>query len=218
VQKWAENWFIGEFNSIDEGKVQYSGTMCPVRSYDPDKPIKHGIKFICANDSLTGYCWCIEPYTGAGHRVTGDSDEDFKELNIGERLVLYFASKSPAYTQFFTERWYTTPRLCELMYERYQCFLTGTMMANKKGVPWRHLCGFNQLDSDRGFYTWAWEKNKNLWAIMWKDRSVVPVISNRYGVEPELIERGGGGKYKTAKLKPTNVPYGRYMFTTMAKW
>ena len=214
VHKWAENWFIGEFNSIDEGKVQYSGTMCPVRSYDPDKPIKHGIKFICANDSLTGYCWGIEPYTGAGHRVTGDSDEDFKELNIGERLVLYFASKSPAYTQFFTDRWYTTPRLCELMYERHQCFLTGTMMANKKGVPWRHLCGFNQLDSDRGFYTWAWEKNKNLWAIMWKDRSVVPVISNRYGVEPELIERGGGGKYKTAKLKPTNVPYGRYMFTT----
>ena len=59
---------------------------------------------------------------------------------------------------------------------------------------------FNQLDSDRGYYTWAWEKEKNLWAIVWKDRNVVPVISNRYGVDPELIERGGGGKYKTAKL------------------
>ena len=65
-----------------------------------------------------------------------------------------------------------------------------------------------------GFYTWAWEPKKNLWAIMWKDRNVVPVISNRYGVNPELIERGGGGKYKTAKLKPTNVPYGRYVFST----
>ena len=30
----------------------------------------------------------------------------------------------------------------------------------------------------------------------------------------EVIERGGGGKYKTAKLKPTNVPYGRYTFAT----
>ena len=87
-------------------------------------------------------------------------------------------------------------------------------MVNKKGVPWRHLCGFNQLDSDRGYYTWAWERKKNLWAIMWKDRSVVPLISNRYGVQPETIERGGGGKYKTAKLKPTNVPYGRYTFAT----
>ena len=71
VKTWAENWVIGEFNSVDEGKVQYSGTMCPVRSYHPDKPIKHGIKFICANDSLTGYCWGLEPYAGAGHRVTG---------------------------------------------------------------------------------------------------------------------------------------------------
>ena len=32
---------------------------------------------------------------------------------------------------------------------------------------------------------------------------------------------GGGGKYKTAKLKLTNVPYGRYVFTTIShchKW
>ena len=53
-----------------------------------------------------------------------------------------------------------------------------------------------------------------LWAIVWKDRNVIPIISTKYGVEPELIERGGGGKYKTAKLKPTNVQYGRYTFKT----
>ena len=41
-----------------------------------------------------------------------------------------------------------------------------------------------------------------------------PLISNRYGVSPEFIERGGGGKYKTSKLKATNVPYGRYRFKT----
>jgi len=82
VNKWAENWVIDEWNSIDEGKIQYSGTMCPVRSFDPDKPIKHGIKIICANDSKTGYCSGLEPYTGAGHRVTGDTDEDYDTLNM----------------------------------------------------------------------------------------------------------------------------------------
>jgi len=91
-----ENWNIDEFNSTDEGKVQYSGTMCPVRSFDPDKPIKHGIKIICANDSKTGYCWGVEPYKGAGHRIADESEEDYNTLNIGERLVLYFASKCPA--------------------------------------------------------------------------------------------------------------------------
>ena len=43
---------------------------------------------------------------------------------------------------------------------------------------------------------------------------MIPIISNRYGCHPELIERGGGGKYKTAKLKATNVQYGRYAFKT----
>jgi len=88
------------------------------------------------------------------------------------------------------------------------------MMTNKPGMPWAHLCNFDQVNSQRGFYTWAWEPEKNLWGIMWKDRNVVPLISNRYGVTPQFIERGGGGKHKTAKLKATNVPCGRYRFKT----
>ena len=214
-QTWYDNWTIDEFNSVDEGKVQYSGTMCPVRSFDPDKPIKHGIKIICANDSKTGYCWGVEPYTGAGHQIAEQKDDAFYDsLTIGERLVLYFASKSPSYTSFITDRWYTTPRLCEYMFDKFSCFLTGTMMANKVGMPWNFLLSWDQLNSDRGYYTWCWERQRNLWAIVWKDRNVIPIISNRYGVDPELIERGGGGKYKTAKLKATNVQYGRYTFKT----
>ena len=85
-------------------------------------------------------------------------------------------------------------------------------MTNKPGMPWQHLCGFDQLNSRGGSYTWAREPKKNLWAIMWKDRNVVSLISNRYDVSPEFIERGGGGKYKTSKPKATNVPYGRYRF------
>ena len=213
-QTWLENWNIGEYNCVDEGKVAYSGTMCPVRIYDPDKPIKHGIKFYCANDSLTGYCWGVEPYCGTGHRIKDEPDWDFDNLNFPERLVLYFMSKSPRYASFFTDRYYTTCRGIELGFARHGCYWTGTMMCNKKGMPWKYLCDFNQLDSQRGFYTWAWEQERNIWAINWKDRNVVPVVSNRYGCDSEFIERGGGGKYKTAKLKASNVPYGRYRFKT----
>jgi len=166
--------------------VQYSGTMCPVRSFDPDKPIKHGIKIICANDSKTGYCWGVEPYTGSGHQIAEQKDDAFYDsLTIGERLVLYFASKSPSYTSFITDRWYTTPRLCEYMFDKFSCFLTGTMMANKVGMPWNFLLSWDQLNSDRGYYTWCWERQRNLWAIVWKDRNVIPIISNKYGVDPE---------------------------------
>ena len=37
------------------------------------------------------------------------------------------------------------------------------------------VCSFDQLNSEREFYTWCWESKKKLWAIMWKD--VVPLIS-----------------------------------------
>ena len=192
---WLENWNIGEHNCVDEGKIAYSGTMCPVRMYDADKPIKHGIRLYCANDSLTGYCWGLEPDEGSGHRLKDETEWDFENLN-------------------FPERFYTTARGLELGFERHACFWTGTMMANKKGMPWKYLCDWDQLGSQRGYYTWAWEKDKNIWAINWKDRNVVPLISNKYGADPEFIERGGGGKYKTSKLKATNVPFGRYKFKT----
>ena len=87
-------------------------------------------------------------------------------------------------------------------------------MANKKGMPWKYLCDWDQLNSQRGYYTWAWEKNKNIWAINWKDRNVIPLVSNKYGTDPEFIERGGEGKYKTSKLSSTNVPYGRNRYKT----
>ena len=143
---------------MDEGKVSYSGTMCPVRINDPDKPIKHGIKFNCANDSLTGYCWGVEPYCGSGHRIKSEDDWDFENLSFPERLVLYFMSKTPRYASFFIDGYYTTCRGIQLGFKRHGCYWTGTMMCNKKGMPWKYLCDFNQLHSQRGFYTWAWEQ------------------------------------------------------------
>ena len=42
------------------------------------------------------------------------------------------------------------------------------MMANKKGMPWNYLSSWDQLNSDRGYYGWCWERYKNIWAIVWK--------------------------------------------------
>ena len=35
-----KNWNIGEYNSIDEGKIAYHGCCCPVLTFDRAKPIK----------------------------------------------------------------------------------------------------------------------------------------------------------------------------------
>ena len=37
-----KNWNIGQWNSIDEGRIAYHGCCCPVLTFDRAKPIKWG--------------------------------------------------------------------------------------------------------------------------------------------------------------------------------
>ena len=52
-----------------------------------------------------------------------------------------------------------------------------------------------------------------IYASCWKDRNVVPMISTGFGVQPNVVNRGGGGAKKRGKLRPTKVAYGRYNYT-----
>ena len=122
---------VSQVNQADQ--IVYSGIMCPLRMYDPAKPIKHGIWLYWANDSLTGYCCGLEPHEGSGHRITIETNWNFENLNFRERPNLYFKSQCPACTSFFSDRFHTTACVIELEFGRHSCFWTGTLMANNQG-------------------------------------------------------------------------------------
>jgi hypothetical protein len=212
VKSFADNWVIQKMNCVDEGKIPYKGSFCPVQSYDPDKPYKYGPKLHLANDSLTGYCWGLSCYTGAGHTYAMEPMDWVENFGFGERTVLHFARKMPCGSHLFTDRYYSSPNLAVKLRDEYHVYLTGTMMGNRRGVPWNWFTYWNQADSERGFYRWLYDPNLKVYATIWKDRNVVPMVSTAFGVTPVTIIRGGGGSKTTRFLKSTNVVYGRYNY------
>ena len=64
-----KNWNIGQWNSIDEGKIAYHGCCCPVLTFDRAKPIKWGMKVYMASCARTGYPWWLCPCAGENMRI-----------------------------------------------------------------------------------------------------------------------------------------------------
>ena len=206
-----KNWNIGQWNSIDEGKIAYHGCCCPVLTFDRAKPIKWGMKVFMGSCAKTGYPWWILPWEGAEMRIRGEDDWDYQHLNLGTRVVLNAAQHMPAHAHAFTDRYFTSFPTVKLAHERHSVLVTGTVKSDKPGIPWEYLCDWNQDGSERGYYRWAFNEHFNMYAALWKDRNIVPMLSMGFGVEHNTVNRGGGGPKKRGKLKGTKVPYGRYV-------
>ena len=100
----------------------------------------------------------------------------------------------------------------KLAKERHGVLISGTIKSDRPGLPWNYLCDWNQNVSDRGYYRWGYNEHCGMYATVWKDRNVVPMLSSGFGVEHDIINRGGGGGKQRGKLRPTQVAYGRYNY------
>ena len=47
---------------VDEGMIMYKGRYCPIWQYMPKKPIKFGLKFWTAINTISKYMWDFEVY------------------------------------------------------------------------------------------------------------------------------------------------------------
>ena len=68
LERFQALFVPGEKVSIDEGMLEWRGRLC-FRVYNPDKPIKYGIKSYILSDTETGYCYNLRPYSGVYHPV-----------------------------------------------------------------------------------------------------------------------------------------------------
>ena len=208
-----KNWNIGQWNSIDEGKIAYHGCCCPVLTYDRAKPIKWGMKVFMASCARTGYPWWLCPWAGESMRMRDELDEDFHDLTFGTRVVLAAAKHMPPNSHAFIDRYFTGIPSLKLAKRRHNVLITGTIKSDRPGIPWQYLTDWDQDKSQRGYYRWAFMPEYGMYATCWKDRNIVPMLSTGFGVQPATVNRGGGGAKKRGKLRPTKVPYGRYNYT-----
>lgn len=109
--------------SIDEGMVKFKGRST-LKQYMPMKPVKRGIKLWLRCDSVSGYCYDMNVYSG---RETGNV-----EGTLGERVVTELCStmqKRDVVICF--DRFFTSVKLLQDL----QFPAVGTYIKNRRNTP-----------------------------------------------------------------------------------
>ena len=193
-QFWSPGWWW----SIDEGLFAYYGRRCPIKVFMKGKPQKYGIKSWCLNCAYTGYLYAFHIYAGSGDFFVGEDVETFNFWHMGERVVIHFAQLLAAGCFIFTDRFFTTPRLCVKLLQAFGVWLTGTCMRSAPGLC-QHINWRNSTNRrPRGYFNWAWDEKQHVVQICWMDRKPVIMCSSIHGANfgggVQRLTRPGTGK------------------------
>ena len=162
--------------SIDESIIPYFGSFCPIKVYMKDKPHKFGMKVWGLWCAVTSYCLDFHVYEGRGDRFLGETERWVDFWNLGERVILAFVKLIPAGSFIFTDRFFTTPRVGAYIRDIYDCYLTGTLMKNTKGVDKENIFKKSKRVG-RGFFQWSFDHVSKVIQCCWLDRGPVLVMS-----------------------------------------
>lgn len=166
--------------SIDESMIPYFGRH-GCKQFIRGKPIRFGYKaWVMA--LANGYCLNFDIYQGK------NSQSDFEEsYGLGERVVLNFADilkrnfEDIEFSLFF-DNFFTSPRLLALLGDN-SFGGTGTVRENRsEKCPLENKKIMNP--KARGYYCSAVDESDNIFAVRWKDNSIVTIMSNEFSAFP----------------------------------
>lgn len=137
VGKFKELYQPGQNICIDEGVMLWRGRLA-FKVYNPQKPVKYGIKSYILCDSATGYCFSMQPYVG---NVSTLPDIVFSLLDRlqGQGHTLYM------------DNYYNSVALCERLLDA-KTNVCGTLRKNRGG-------GLKKLAKIWERVSWGWGKH-----------------------------------------------------------
>ena len=180
-------YIMGRFFAGDESMILYKGKAVQFVQYMPAKPIKHGIKVFALCCAETGYIYAFYVYTGkendsetAAEIIDRLLEQDPNFLNNSNGRVLY------------TDNYYTSEELMELIFDKYGILLVGTVSLSKKksrsadDYPFHKLSGGAKKLTNRGWIRWAQKERTGrggntlyiVQATTWMDRKQVGILHN----------------------------------------
>ena len=180
-------YILGQFLTVDESMIKYKGKQIRFIQYMPAKPIKHGIKVFALCCAETGYlygCWIY----------CGKDNDSCTNVEIIERLMAMDGEllNNSSGRVLYTDNYYTSESLMEMMHTKYNAFVVGTTAMTKKksrtkdDFPFHKLSGPMKKRTPRGWLRWAQKKvldaaGNLLYVIQgttWMDRKQVAVLHN----------------------------------------
>lgn len=189
------------FLAVDESMIAFKGRSS-LKQYMPMKPVKRGYKVWCLADSVTGYIWKFDIYTGKS------LDTETSNYGLGERVVINLTASLKnknclvAFDNFFTS--------VELMEKLLQdgIFALGTVRTNRKNLPDIYK---NKTKLQRGEFMFATKGNVS--AVKWMDNKNVHVLTNYFSPKDTetVLRRNKTGAREAVYCPKVIAEYNRIM-------
>lgn len=120
--------------AVDESTILFKGRFGSI-VYNPQKPVKSGVKAYVLADSSNGYIFSFKLYLGK--TSSSDSVSLLKTTKVVKELCQTINDRKlqpSLWHHVYTDRYYTSPELANEL-KSMNFLLTGTVMTNRKGLP-----------------------------------------------------------------------------------
>ncbi|XP_029976247.1 piggyBac transposable element-derived protein 4-like [Salarias fasciatus] len=187
VGKFKELYQPYENICIDEGMMQWHGCLS-FKVYNPQNPIKYGIKSYILCDSSTGYCFNMQPYVGQS------SSLPHTVFSLLDRL------SGNGYT-LYIDNYCNSVALCEQLVKA-KTNVCGPLTENR-GEPQiiREV-----TKADLGVEGKLARHNGTVLVVAWQDKRLVKMVTTCHHDAMQRVEVWQKGrKEKTGQLKPKCV-------------
>ena len=208
LPKFESEYELHQFITIDEAMIPFKGRL-GFKQYMKAKPTKWGIKVFVLSDSVNGYVYRLQIYTGKHVESSNPS------IGLCTRVCLDLLDGLPdnGYC-LFTDNYYTGPDLYLTLYNK-GINACGTIRTNRRAYP-KELIRTNRDKSrtPRGFYDYR--SNGPLLACVWFDRRFVNFLSTMHRAEPSdgistVARRNEDGTSANIPCPPLLDDYVTYM-------
>lgn len=181
------------FQSIDESMAKFKGRSS-LKQYLPLKPVKRGIKLWVRSDSLTGYVYDLNVYSG--------KDTEILDGTLGERVVWKLASSiNQKDVVLCFDRFFTSTLLMKSL--PFAC--VGTCIGTRKNIPKVN----SKLDRGQAEFLCA---DGGITFTRWQDTKQVLALSNCHGDKMTKVLRMQKNGEKAAVNCPEIIEfYNKYM-------
>ena len=200
--KCREYFVPNENISIDESTIGFKGRVL-WKCYNPNKPTKWGLRVYTMCESVSAYVVGFVPYYG---KFTTDRlvrpDLPFTSRIVLQLRNMLLSSVNESGYHIFTDRFYTSPILCEEL-RKMNFHLTGTVKVSRKGMPEN----FSKKSGSKLklHEVVAFRKDDDMMALQWKDKRVVTMLSSVYNMQCEDIDRVLHNAEKETVAKPVVI-------------
>lgn len=161
--------------AVDESTISFKGKVS-FRVYNPQKPVKFGMKVFVLSDCQNGYIYNFIPYFGKEDLIPNTTLLKTTQIVkvLAESVVFRDPNNPVTGLHIYTDRYYTSPELAlELL--KMNCNITGTVMTNRSGMP--NSLKQKQKKMKKGDIS-SYRKEDTL-VLSWRDKRVVTMLSTK---------------------------------------